>query len=488
MKKGLFMSDMYTEKVKDHFFNPRNVGEIKDADGVGTVGNPTCGDVMTMYIKVKDEKIDDIKFKTFGCVPEHEEVVLNNGSWEKVSDSPQDLVNNLGDRVNIKERYIREYKGKLLNIVPFVSPYNSFMLTPNHPVLAIKREWMEKSRKTSSKSKWLRVNNKELFSTNPYYVDAHNLSKGDYLVFAPLSFQKNKVNFSDDFLRLLGYYLSEGYVSAKESVVAFAFNKNEEEYIHEVKSLISKITDEKAKVRIRKNVAEVYVCSRKLVRSLKKHGSSLARNKKMSEDIMELPPKKQWNIFLTYFNGDGNKYKRRYKDSETYRIDTVSKTLAIQMQQILARNGIFVSIKKMKKREHILEGRIIRGVDQYHLSFKMNKKHHFVHVKNGYFLVPIRKIEEIQYIGNVYNFEVDSIEHSYLVKGFAVHNCAAAIATSSILTEMAKGKMLDDALKITRDDVANELGGLPAIKLHCSNLAADALREAIKDYRKKNKR
>jgi len=57
----------YTEKVKDHFFNPRNVGEIKDADGVGTVGNPNCGDIMTIYIKVKDEKIEDIKFKTYGC-------------------------------------------------------------------------------------------------------------------------------------------------------------------------------------------------------------------------------------------------------------------------------------------------------------------------------------------------------------------------------------------------------------------------------------
>ncbi len=71
---------------------------------------------------------------------------------------------------------------------------------------------------------------------------------------------------------------------------------------------------------------------------------------------------------------------------------------------------------------------------------------------------------------------------------FKTFGCAAAIATSSILTELAKGKMLDEALEITRDDVANELGGLPAIKLHCSNLAADALREAIKDYRKKNKR
>ena len=58
---------MYSEKVMDHFMNPRNVGEIEGADGTGTVGNPVCGDMMTFYIKVKDNRIDDIKFKTFGC-------------------------------------------------------------------------------------------------------------------------------------------------------------------------------------------------------------------------------------------------------------------------------------------------------------------------------------------------------------------------------------------------------------------------------------
>jgi nitrogen fixation NifU-like protein len=58
---------MYTEKVMDHFRNPRNMGEIPDADGVGTVGNPVCGDLMTIYIKVKDNRLEDIKFKTFGC-------------------------------------------------------------------------------------------------------------------------------------------------------------------------------------------------------------------------------------------------------------------------------------------------------------------------------------------------------------------------------------------------------------------------------------
>ncbi|HEA68440.1 MAG TPA: Fe-S cluster assembly scaffold protein NifU [Desulfobacterales bacterium] len=59
---------MYSEKVMDHFSNPRNVGNIEDADGIGEVGNPVCGDMMTFYINVKDDKISEIKFKTFGCV------------------------------------------------------------------------------------------------------------------------------------------------------------------------------------------------------------------------------------------------------------------------------------------------------------------------------------------------------------------------------------------------------------------------------------
>ncbi len=58
---------MYSEKVMDHFKNPRNVGVIDDADGVGEVGNPLCGDMMTIYLKIGDERIEDIKFQTFGC-------------------------------------------------------------------------------------------------------------------------------------------------------------------------------------------------------------------------------------------------------------------------------------------------------------------------------------------------------------------------------------------------------------------------------------
>ncbi len=59
---------MYSEKVMEHFSNPRNTGVIEDADGVGEVGNPVCGDMMTFYIKVKDDILVDVKFQTFGCV------------------------------------------------------------------------------------------------------------------------------------------------------------------------------------------------------------------------------------------------------------------------------------------------------------------------------------------------------------------------------------------------------------------------------------
>lgn len=61
------MASVYSEKVMDHFTNPRNVGEIENADGIGEIGNAKCGDIMKMYIKVENDVIVDVKFKTFGC-------------------------------------------------------------------------------------------------------------------------------------------------------------------------------------------------------------------------------------------------------------------------------------------------------------------------------------------------------------------------------------------------------------------------------------
>ncbi|MBQ1511236.1 MAG: iron-sulfur cluster assembly scaffold protein, partial [Selenomonadaceae bacterium] len=58
---------MYSEKVMDHFRHPRNVGSMEDADGIGEVGNAKCGDIMKIYLKIRDDRVDDVKFETFGC-------------------------------------------------------------------------------------------------------------------------------------------------------------------------------------------------------------------------------------------------------------------------------------------------------------------------------------------------------------------------------------------------------------------------------------
>ena len=109
---------------------------------------------------------------------------------------------------------------------------------------------------------------------------------------------------------------------------------------------------------------------------------------------------------------------------------------------------------------------------------------HFMHPRN------LGKPEKFNGVGKVGNPICGDVMYIYIYVendiiidiGFETMGCAAAIATSSMITDLAKGKNLNEADKITRQDVANELGGLPPIKMHCSNLAADALHKAIEDY------
>lgn len=486
---------MYTKEVLKNFKHPKNMGVIANPDGVGKVGNKICGDLMQLYIKVKKDKkgkniISDIRFQTFGCLPQNERVLINEGDWENVENirDGNTVLNSNGKKTNVLETYMRNYKGKLFRFVPFVSPYNSFFVTPEHPILCIKRMGLQSKRIYSKKCSWLRINEMEVISTKPEFIEAENVEVGDYLIFVPNSKIKDSIVFTENMMKLLGYYLSEGYVVAKNSVVAFALNKNEKENIDELEHLIFKITKKKPKSRIRRNVIEIYICSRKWANFFISECGKLARHKKISKEILLLPFRKQWKMIETYIKGDGDLCKRRKKDSPTYRIATASENLAIQTQEILARGVIFSSIRvERNKNRNFIEGRKVDAKELYVVSFKLERKHKFVHYNNRYFLVPVKKIERTHYEGNVYNFHVKGKPESYLVKGFAVHNCVAAISTSSMITSLAKGKTLDEALKITRSDVASALGGLPAVKQHCSVLAADALTEAIYDYLLKNK-
>ncbi len=99
---------LYTDKVMDHFEHPRNVGVIENADGIGEVGNPLCGDIMKMYIKVEDDKIADVKFKTFGCGSAiasssmATQMIIGKTVEEALSITNKDVVDELGGLPAVK--------------------------------------------------------------------------------------------------------------------------------------------------------------------------------------------------------------------------------------------------------------------------------------------------------------------------------------------------------------------------------------------------
>jgi nitrogen fixation NifU-like protein len=123
------------------------------------------------------------------------------------------------------------------------------------------------------------------------------------------------------------------------------------------------------------------------------------------------------------------------------------------------------------------------------IDYSEKVKEHFRNPRN---VGTIKDADAVGRVGNPVCGDVMEIQlkiEDNIIKDikFQTFGCASAIATSSMITEMAKGKTLDEALEITRNDVADELDGLPPIKMHCSNLAADALHSAIEDYMKKQK-
>lgn len=485
------LTKLYSDKVMEHFQHPRNVGELPDANGIATVGNKICGDVMKMFLKIGkkegQEVIEDAKFQTLGCLSYQEEVVLPEGKWLSIGEvtSGMKVLNGEAKETLSSSLFTNQYTGKVLTIVPFVSPFNSFTVTPNHPVFCVKRQSLKKVKKTCSKSGWLTIlDKKELISTTPEYVRADHLQEGDYLIFPRNKKITSNAFFTESFMKLLGYYLSEGYITGGD-VINFSFNKNETRLINEVESLIVKILGKSPSKRTRGNVTEIRVCSKKWVDIIYKHCGKMASKKLLSQTVINLPFKIQWEMIKTYLEGDGDSYKRRPNNYETFRATTTSKHLAVQLQEIMARGGVFVSIRKTFKTGCMIDKRLLKDSIQYLISFKLKKDHYFVHRNTNYFLVPIKKVLEQRHDGLTYNFQVLGEPNSYLIKGFTVHNCGAAIATSSIATEMIKGKPLEDALKLTNQAIANALDGLPKNKIHCSVLAAEAVKKAIADYESK---
>ncbi len=370
-----------------------------------------------------------------GCLPAGEQVSLGD-RWANVEAiKPGDeVVADSGAKAKVRAVMVRHYQGDLVEIEP-VSRYNTFRVTTEHPVLVVRRRDVQAKRRP--RNDWLpAVDSATLLSAKPTYIPAAEVQAGDFLVFPKVRAQGRNPGISREHLRLLGYYLAEGsaYVqkTLNQPVVALSFGEQDVRCIEDAQALIQTVTGKRAQVvRVpAKHAVTVSVYSRELLEFCLEHAGKGAESKQLSAAIMDLSPDEVAPLLDAYFAGDGNVCMKG--QSEMRRVATTSQALARQIQELLARMGIFASIMVREGGEDTIEGRQIHRRDQYIVVWTHNKRTGVVRDAGDYFLVPARAVRRVPYDGPVFNLDVDE-SSSYLARGFAVHNCTAPIYSTDSL-------------------------------------------------------
>ena len=497
------MSDLnYSEKVMDHFMHPRNVGEISDASGIGTVGNPICVSPNTLIFTNSDiKKIHNIQ--------QGMRVLGHDGIYHDVIST-----------------HVRRYTGKAFRVS--VNNLGTITLTPEHHVLALKAGYRDKFKKFKTLA--------------PDWYCTQELKRGDLILYPipnetedinsiPFDIKKPKFDYKskplplrikvdDNFCRLVGYYLAEGYTRIEpcQGTLGFVFGAKESMYINDTIFLMKEAFGI-APTSLQKlpNAINITFYSARLARFFTKNFGKGAKGKQLPHWMMLLPPRKQTSILSGLYRGDG------YIDNKRQRVKyvTISKQLAYQLRLLLLRQKIISNFSEGKaygihKRSYLLyiqEDGSLKSISNI-MGQKANiipgtRLRHKSWFDDKFYYTTIRKIRPINYKGQVYNLEVKGA-HSYVSNALTLHNCGdvmkmfikvendvivdakfktfgcgAAISTSSMVTELVKGKTVEEALEISNKAVAEALGGLPSIKIHCSVLAEQALRAALADYYRK---
>ena len=496
---------MYTEKLLDHFRNPRNMGRLEDADGVGTVGNPVC--LMSGTNVYCNPEVKAIENVLIG-----DKVINSKGSYSDVTKTSG-----------------RKYNGSLFGIRNFMG---KTYVTDDHLIRAISMHKV--GRDKSKKYKKLAVE----------WIHAKNLRKGDVVIFPLIEDTVNKnylkldidlkkwdfrskklpkkVKINKHLMRVIGYYLSEGSVGTKKcrGFVCFTFSIKEENTLlkETIISMKNSFGLEPSKIYRREtaNSIHLFYYSAPLARFFEKEFGKGAKNKKIPTWMLYLRKPLQKEFIRAIWNGDG------YVAGKSAKYISISEQLVMFLQLILLRHEIVGSLNiseayGIHKRAFSLHIKNINGLEKICRILNIKKKlyqpkkrqNNYWFDKNYCYMI-VSDIDKKHYRGLVHDLTVKE-NHSYCTSSLLVHNCgdvmklyikvkdnriedikfetfgcAAAIGTSSMITELAKGKTLDEALKIENAEVAESLDGLPPVKMHCSVLAADALKAAIEDYKKKN--
>ncbi len=383
---------------------------------------------------IADEGADVVYVE--GCLPA-DELVSKGDIFEPIANinTADQVVTHMGETQKVNQLFVHQHDGLMYEIIP-QSGFNGFRLTGEHPVLCIKRKRVLVKRARGGA--WLpEVSTKMLLNTNPEFVKAKELEDGDFLVYVAPTVTENDSSMTDDVLRILGLYLAEGSVSKNKALqnrtfVSFSFgcSEKEKELATSLHQLLNKNGFRSSICRAKGKYYMVSSYSKKLAKLCETHCGKGAATKKLSATIMKLDPLKQKLFVDYYWKGDGNIYTRNGK--KLLRVSTASKILSLQIQEILARNGIFANLNVRKGSEDLINGRKIVRKDQVVIEYTEHKNMGDVKKRENSFFVPIKRINKKDFSGPVYNFSVNKDE-SYLVRGFAVHNCTAPIYSSSSL-------------------------------------------------------
>ena len=442
----------------DNFFAALNSAVFSDGSFVYVPQGVRCPMELSTYFRINAANTgqfertliiaDEGAYVSYleGCLPAWEQVSYGDEMRCVRDVALHDIVlNHQGEEAEVGKIMRRGYRGDLIEITPRSSG-NRFHVTPEHPVLAVKRNRV--CRSSRGEDRWPDLNPKLLEAAQPEYLAAGKLVPGDLLVFPINQVERDDASLSDDFLRLLGYYVAEGCVTKLNGydAVEWSLGDHEPELADDICKLVERCTGKRPSRTHDRKRHGVYlvVYSRELCEALERHGGKYAHGKRFSKTVMDLPPARQKLALDTYYLGDGS--VSHYRSLRIVRAATVSETLAFQIQEMLARRGIFACINPREAFDETMkDGRVIRHRKRYMLHYAENTRSRRAIRRDGYFLVPVRTIRRQPYDGFVYNFET-AAEHSYLVKGFAVHNCTAPMRDENQLhAAVVELVALDDA-------------------------------------------
>jgi Fe-S cluster assembly protein SufB len=375
-----------------------------------------------------------------GCLPEGELVSLGDEMVPIERVAPGTLaLNSEGFLAPVVSARRRTYSGELVRIVP-LSPGNAFELTPDHPVWALRRRHVARGRSNRSATRW-EIDADRLAASEPAWIPAGELAAGDLVCFPVAVRTVDHPEISDDLLRFLGYYLADGsaFPNGVSNVpaVAISLDSGDAATIADVQALLTRLTGKPAGLQEvpTEDEARVYADSAELVALAQHYCGTGSTTKRLHADIMELPPARQRLLLDAYLRGGGSRH-RRSNGRTLVRAATTSRTLAFQLQEILARLGIYAGLLIRRGGEETMaDGRLVHHREQYVLHYEEGTTVRGVRFdpERNCFWVPIRAVERRPYQGWVYNLEMASAPNAYLARGFAVHNCTAPIYATDAL-------------------------------------------------------